>query len=164
RSAGVAVLGGPGVRLLRADYAFLSWSPPLHRRALAVARVRVQGVDLTVASTHLDLVAGARLKHVNEIVRLLAPSPVPVVLAGDFNEEPGADGWNLLSRTYQDAYATAPEGGELTFSAYRPKVRIDGIFVDRRLKVVGCGVPEGLDDDVPLASDHRPLLARIAPR
>ncbi|GAA3216102.1 endonuclease/exonuclease/phosphatase family protein [Actinocorallia longicatena] len=161
RSAGLAVLGGPDVRLLRAGYTFLSWSPPLHRRALAVARVRAGGMDLTVASTHLDLAPGARLRHVQEILRLLAPSPVPVVLAGDFNEEPGGAAWNLLSASFQDAYAVAPEGAELTFSAHRPRVRIDGVFVDKRLRVEGCGVPGGMEEDVLLATDHRPLLARL---
>ena len=69
------MLGGPRTRLLESDYRLLSWTPPLHRRALALARIRVDGRPLAVASTHLDLAPGARLRHGMEILRLLGACP-----------------------------------------------------------------------------------------
>ncbi|MEO3783342.1 endonuclease/exonuclease/phosphatase family protein [Actinocorallia sp. B10E7] len=163
RQAGLAVFGGPRVRLLAAEYRLLSWTPPLHRRALAVARIRVDGRPLAVASTHLDLAPGARLRHGMEILRLLSACPDPVVLAGDLNE--GRDGpvWRLLAGVFQDAHEVAPEGGSPTFPARAPRRRIDGIFADRGLRVLGCGVPEDPAGDFPQATDHCPVLARIEP-
>ncbi|MEO5877382.1 MAG: endonuclease/exonuclease/phosphatase family protein [Streptosporangiaceae bacterium] len=165
RSAGLAVLVRPQVRVAHSSYSMLTWSPPLHRRALALAVVELSGVRLVVASTHLDLAAGPRLRHVKEFLPVLAAARVdfraPVVLAGDFNEEPGGASWTLLSRTFQDAYAVAPAGQELTFSAANPRERIDAVFLDRELRVVGCGVPDDPAGDFPLATDHRPLLAEF---
>ncbi|WP_106398711.1 endonuclease/exonuclease/phosphatase family protein [Actinocorallia populi] len=161
RRAGLAVLGGPRVRLLSAEYRLLSWSPPLHRRALALARVRVDGRPLAVASTHLDLAPGARLRHGMEILRLLAACPEPVVLAGDVNETSGGSTWRLLAGGFQDAYAVAPEGGAPTFPARAPRRRIDAVFADRSLRVLGCGVPPDPAGDFPQATDHCPVLARI---
>lgn len=161
RACGIAVLGKPDVRLLEAHYHLLSWVPGLHRRALAVAVVEVSGLTLTVGSTHLDLVPGPRLRHAQEICRLLSAYEPPAVLAGDFNGKPGGDTWNLLSGKFQDAYAAAPEGEQLTFPAGNPRWQIDGVFVDRRLRVVGCGVPPDPGGDFPKATDHRPLAARI---
>lgn len=162
RQAGLAVLGGPRVRLLSADYRLLTWSPPLHRRALALARVRVDGRPLAVASTHLDLAPGARLRHGMEILRLLAACSEPVVLAGDFNETPGGAAWRLLAGAFQDGYALAPEGRGPTFPARAPRRRIDAVFADPALRVLGCGVPPDPAGDFPQATDHCPVLARIA--
>ncbi|WP_344453563.1 endonuclease/exonuclease/phosphatase family protein [Actinocorallia aurantiaca] len=161
RQAGLAVLGGPRTRLLESDYRLLSWTPPLHRRALALARIRVDGRPLAVASTHLDLAPGARLRHGMEILRLLEACPDPVVLAGDFNEGPEGPTWRLLAGVLQDAHAVAPEGGAPTFPSRAPRRRIDAVFADRGLRVLGCGVPEDASGDFPQATDHCPVLARI---
>ncbi len=165
RSAGLAVLVRPEVRVAYSSYTMLTWSPPLHRRALALAVVEVSGVRVVVGSTHLDLASGPRLRHVREILPVLqaakADFRAPVVLAGDFNEEPGGPSWTLLTRTFQDAYATVPAGQELTFSAANPRERIDAVFVDPELTVLGCGVPDDPDGDFVLATDHRPLLAEF---
>ena len=52
----------------------------------------------------------------------------------------------------------------MTFSATRPRRRIDGIFVSPAIKVLSCGVPESPDllVDYRRASDHRPVLAELA--
>ncbi|WP_338742187.1 endonuclease/exonuclease/phosphatase family protein [Actinomadura luteofluorescens] len=165
RACGLAVLAAPHVRRVAREFHLLTPDPGLHRRALAIAVLEIGGARLIAASTHLDLADGPRLRHVHEILahldRARARHGAPVVLAGDVNEEPGGPSWSLLAGRFQDGYAAAPSGGELTFTARAPKRRIDGVFTDPAVRVVACGVPPDDAGDHPLATDHRPLLAEL---
>lgn len=161
-AAAMLVLGRPQLPVVATSNILLTKVRGLHQRGLAVAVVEALGGRVTVASTHLDLDAGERRRHADEALGLLAGFPGPVVLAGDVNEEPGSPAWSAITARLQDAYAVAPAGEGATFPAERPDRRIDGIFVDRRLRVVSCGVPQlpGLAS----ASDHRPVLAVVSGR
>ncbi|XRQ02963.1 endonuclease/exonuclease/phosphatase family protein [Actinomadura welshii] len=168
RACGLAVLAAPHVRRVAREFHLLTPDPGLHRRALAVAVLETGGTRLIAASTHLDLADGPRLRHVDEILghldRARARHRAPVLLAGDFNEEPGGDSWNRLTEHFQDAYPAAPAGGEPTFPARDPHRRIDAVFADPDVRITGCGVPTGdttLTADYPKATDHRPLLANV---
>ena len=70
---------------------------------------------------------------------------------------PTAPAWVALAARYQDAYAVAPSGDRFTYSAKQPVKQIDGVFVDPRITVRSCGVPDVARTEE--ASDHRPLLA-----
>jgi endonuclease/exonuclease/phosphatase family metal-dependent hydrolase len=67
----------------------------------------------------------------------------------------------------QDAYAVAPDGPAETFTARRPRRRIDGVFADSSIEVLGCHAVQDASDAVPnatrdllvAASDHLPVLA-----
>ncbi|RMI40487.1 endonuclease/exonuclease/phosphatase [Actinomadura harenae] len=167
RACGLAVFTAPRVERVAREFHLLSRVPGLHRRALAVAVLRVDGVPLIAATTHLDLADEPRLRHAGEILarleRARARHRGPLVLTGDINEEPGGQAWGRLVRHFQDAHAVAPDGDALTFSAADPARRIDGVFADRGVEVLGCGVPADpeLADDYPKATDHRPVLARL---
>ncbi|REE99538.1 endonuclease/exonuclease/phosphatase family protein [Thermomonospora umbrina] len=167
REAGLAVLAGPRGRVVHAAYHLLTPVPRLHRRGLALAVLEFDGTRLIAASTHLDLRSDARRRHTAEVIELLERARrrfgAPVVLTGDVNEEPGGPSWTLLADAYADAYATAPRGAGHTYSSRDPRRRIDGVFADRRIEVIGCGVPEApaLAADYPRATDHRPVLADL---
>lgn len=167
RACGLAVFTAPRVERVAREFHLLTRVPDLHRRALAVAVLRVDGTPLIAASTHLDLAGEPRLRHVGEILALLerakARHRAPLVLTGDVNEEPDGPAWGRLAHRFQDAHAVAPEGDALTFSAAAPARRIDGVFADRGVGVLGCGVPTDpvLQADYPEATDHRPVLARL---
>jgi endonuclease/exonuclease/phosphatase family metal-dependent hydrolase len=163
RPAGaMLLLARLGVEVHGTRDVLLSRTPGLHQRGLAVAEVSVGGLRVAVASMHLGLRADERLRHVDEVTDALSVYEVPVVVAGDVNERPGEPAWSLLTETFQDSWAAAgndPAAG-LTFSAAAPYQRIDGVFADRRLRVVGCEVPD--QPEVATASDHRPVLAVLA--
>ncbi|MDL4771168.1 endonuclease/exonuclease/phosphatase family protein [Actinomadura xylanilytica] len=173
RAAGLAVLAAPRVRGLAREFHLLSRVPGLHRRALAVAVLEIPAPDggppgrLIAASTHLDLADGPRREHTGQVIALLDRAgrrhDAPVVLAGDVNEEPGGASWTLLTGRFQDARAVAPVGLEETFSARDPRRRIDGVFPDPAIGVVGCGVPDdaALRADYLAATDHRPVVADL---
>lgn len=187
RIGGTAVLTAPGVRLLRGDGHRLRWFSGLEWRSIALAVVEKGRERYAVCSAHLDLLAGARLRHAAQIVPILEraarESGAAPVLAGDLNEPPGAPVWRYLEGRYVDCFAAATSGGVpagdgsdagvsagegdvdalgATFPARRPRVRIDAIFAGPGLAVVSCG--GGAEPaDLAAASDHLPVVAEIAP-
>lgn len=165
RGGPLAVLAGPGVRTVHAEYHLLRPFPPLQRRALTIAVVAKDGRRAAVGSVHLDLSAGARLWHAAEIAEHMARVRdrfgVPDVLAGDLNEGPGRPAWRYLTRRYTDCFAAAPEGDGATFPAARPRHRIDGVFAGPGLAVRACGVPRATPADLAAATDHLPVLADL---
>ncbi|HTC68281.1 MAG TPA: endonuclease/exonuclease/phosphatase family protein [Acidothermaceae bacterium] len=158
RPAGaMLLLASLRVRVVRAQDVLLSRKRGLHQRGIALATLELGGSQFCVGSIHLDLDAGERRRHVDEIVERTSSCSAPVIVAGDINEEPDGPAWRALAQTYPDAFEVAPVGGAYTYSATHPVRRIDGIFVDSVITVDECGVP-----DVPgieRASDHRPVLA-----
>lgn len=162
-AAGNLILSSLGVDVLAARDVLLGREPGLHQRGAALAALRWRGHSFTVAGTHLDLEPSARLRHARELEQVLAafgPSDAPTVVAGDINDEPGSPPWLTLSTDRVDAFAAAGTGTGYTFSAENPRRRIDGVFVSDRLQVVSASVVDSAD--VPLASDHRPVLVELA--
>ncbi|MBE1535162.1 endonuclease/exonuclease/phosphatase family protein [Actinomadura algeriensis] len=168
RACGLAVFAAPHVRRAAREFHLLSPERGLHRRALAIAVLEIGGTRFVAASTHLDLAAEPRLRHVREVLDLLDRARerygAPVVLAGDVNEEPGGPAWSLLADRLRDGHAVAPAGETPTFSARNPRRRIDGIFADPDVDVAGCGVPGdevAPTADYTAATDHRPVMADL---
>jgi endonuclease/exonuclease/phosphatase family metal-dependent hydrolase len=170
RPAGLELYAGPRTALLHRWHHLLSPVPGMHRRGLVLGLLEIGGTRLVAASVHLDLADGPRLRHAEEIVtelsRVRDRFEAPVVLAGDINEEPGGATWDFLSERYQDGFAAAPMGQGATYSSSAPRTRIDGVFADSGIEVLGCGVPDEpeLLADYPNATDHRPVLAEVRVR
>jgi endonuclease/exonuclease/phosphatase family metal-dependent hydrolase len=126
------------------------------RSALAV-RVRVgagRGAEeLVVVGIHLYRTEAERLAQARELARRLADERAPVVLAGDFNSEPGSP---VLAELVAAGWTVLGKGADrLTFPADAPEREIDFVLVRpaERFRVRAMEVlPE------PLASDHRPIL------
>ena len=136
----------------------------LHQRGATLVRLRVAGAELTATSIHMSLDADQRLRHLAELRALVESHPAPHhLIAGDVNETPDKPAWRTLADQLTDAYASAPNGGELTYSADRPRRRIDGVFVSPDIVVLGCGVPQDPDQlrDYPRATDHLPVVAEL---
>lgn len=129
RACGNLLLGGHRVRLRETSYVRLPHVRGLHRRAVAVARVGVEGGELVIVGTHLDLAAEVRRDNARRVRAALPPGPL--VLCGDVNEEPGGPAWQLLAHGLVDAgQALGP-----TFPAGKPRRRLDAVLVDPALQV-----------------------------
>lgn len=161
-AAGNLLLCQIGVQVEHAANLLLSATPGRHRRGAAVAVFRLRGLRFAVVGTHLDLDAAARVRHARELLDRLpavgVPPTVPLIVAGDVNEEPGQPAWSLLAEELADA-AAAVGAGQPTFSTRSPRRRIDGIFADRRVPVRSCTVIES--PDATSGSDHHPVLAEL---
>ncbi|MER6829424.1 endonuclease/exonuclease/phosphatase family protein [Streptosporangium sp. NPDC000563] len=165
RRGGVAVLTGPGVRLLHGEGRLLESFFPLERRAIAIAVVESGGRRVAVGSVHLDLDETARRRHADEAVRLLRAvadrfDALPV-LAGDINEQSGQPSWRHLTERLTDCYPVSPRGDGFTFPAKGPHKRIDAIFAVEGLSVVSCGGADADPADLVAATDHLPVIAEL---
>lgn len=139
-----------------------SRDPKLHQRGTAIAQFSLSGHRFAVAGIHLDLVEGPRLRHVAELhaaIDAVVPADVPIIVAGDTNDDPGSPVWQALERRGVDAWAASGTGDGITSSVDLPRRRIDAAFVDSRLALRSTTVIN--TTDVQIASDHRPLLVEI---
>lgn len=167
-ASGPLLLGSrDGVGTLSLHDRLLPRTPGLHRRGFASAVVRLDGsAPVSLTSCHLSLQAAERYAQCELLLDHLAGLPAEhAVVAGDFNEHPDGPGRRLLARHLQDAWATAPWGGEYTSVPRNPYQRIDAVFCSPGIRVLRCGVPESLPGVAPAdliaATDHLPLLADL---
>lgn len=150
-AAGNQLYARPGTPVTAAGEVPMPRRPRLHRRAVALAELVVDGVPLVLAGTHLDLDPQARLDSARR-VRAALPA-TRLVLGADVNDVPGSPAWQALAQGLVDARA----GCGPTFPARAPRRSIDALLVSPDLRVLSCEVV-----DSGAASDHRPLLATLA--
>lgn len=161
-AAGNLLLCQLGVDVERAGVLGLSDRRGAHRRGAAAAVCTLAGRRFAFVGVHLDLQPDDRMAHVRELMRRLPEVGVdpslPRIVAGDINETPGEPAWAALAEQLTDGPGAVGADAP-TFPARRPDRRIDGVFVDPRLRVVRAQVLDG--PDVLAGSDHRPVLAEV---
>ena len=137
---------------------------PREPRGAVWVTLELDGSTIHLANTHLGLSARERLQQIRA---LLGPEWLgglddshPVVVCGDFNASPRSHVCRLCSTEFRDVQmALSGHYPGCTWSGYYPLVRIDHIFVNRRLRVAEVCV--GSDYLARIASDHRPLIAGL---
>lgn len=138
--------------------AALPRDPGLHRRT-AVRAVLELGPErrLAVYSTHFDHTSGAvRIRQAARLRTLIRRDPLPVLVGGDLNAEPGSPALNVLRRDgLADAWETAGSGSGLTVPAGSPRRRIDYLLHGPDLRTRRAAV---LESGI---SDHREVWAEL---
>ena len=159
RPAGLMLMTSLRARVLASHFTLLSKRAQLHQRAVCAAVVDVGGTRWRIASVHLSLSGDERQAHLPELWSAVDfGGNLPLVIAGDINEEPDGPVWTELSSRLVDAWAVDAAGDGHTFNAVSPHKRIDGVFVSAGVQVVECRPVTELAD-VRIASDHLPVLA-----
>lgn len=97
-----------------------------------------------------------RVKQVSALLEALSDKSNPMILAGDFNGERTDRSMVLLP---DDGWQILDKGGQKTFPSDEPEVEID--FIVKRNLPTASVSHTVIDERV--ASDHRPILAVIAP-
>ncbi len=129
-------------------------------RSTLAARIRLPGDagEVVVAGVHFYRTEAERLSQAREIVDIFEQEPTPVILAGDFNSQPGSRVMDLIAQHW-----TVPDKARptQTFPADRPEREIDfiGYRPADRFEVLEYRV---IDERI--ASDHRPVLMVLRPR
>lgn len=166
RPGGLTVLTSLRAQVIDTTFALLPKTPKLHQRAVCGVLLEIGGARWAVVCVHLSLSDDERWQHLQPLWDAVRRWDAPLVVAGDINEKPEGRVWQALAAELQDAYAVAPDGPAQTYSAKRvPDKRIDGVFVDRSVTVVGChAVHAGGAENIPAekltaASDHLPVIA-----
>lgn len=119
------------------------------------AMVVFKNQPLRLVSVHLDHQQDARrLKQAETLVKELATTREPLILAGDFNDVPDSPAMKVFGDDLTPVEKSEPR---LTCPAAVPEVEIDHVFL-RGLKAVSpvTVLPEAV------ASDHRPLVMTVS--
>lgn len=123
------------------------------KRALVVTEFK----NYVVASTHLSLTEADRNASLPIIIEAAKQYKKPFIIAGDFNAEPNEEFIKNFSRHFTIV-------GDLvtnTFPADKPNIKIDyiAIFNNKAGKKVKWSDYRVIDE--PVASDHRPIVAKL---
>ena len=120
-------------------------------RGLLIAKIRIKDILFTVLNTHLGLNSSERLRHIKSyILPYLQNNKGPIILAGDFNVEPGSSEVNFINEEAKDTASINKRS--LVYTHPKTNKRIDYIFYVGITKLLSYNV-------IPLnLSDHYPIL------
>jgi endonuclease/exonuclease/phosphatase family metal-dependent hydrolase len=127
------------------------------QRGLLHVKVQVEKKVVNVIVLHLGLIAGSRMRQIEQLARYLEreiPKREPLIVAGDLND------WGSKLRPAMNALGLKDFLGERlsTYPARLPLAQLDYVYA-RGLKPVGVEIPKGRIWW--RMSDHLPLIAEF---
>jgi endonuclease/exonuclease/phosphatase family metal-dependent hydrolase len=154
---GVAILSR--FLIQKADHQKYQNTRETERRGMLRVEVEVEGRTINFVTTHLDYqYEDGRLFETEQLLRFLEGLGGPLIVAGDFNDEPTGSAYKLMLTKFDDGWVRSKAKGEgMSYPADKPVKRIDYIFARTRdgIKAKKAWVVETL------ASDHRPVMAEL---
>ncbi|MDQ3686542.1 MAG: endonuclease/exonuclease/phosphatase family protein [Acidobacteriota bacterium] len=156
---GVAVLSR--LPIISVDHRRYANRREAERRGFLRVEVSAGGRVLNFVTTHLDYQwSEGRVFETEQLLRALETVKGPLVVVGDFNDEPTGEAYKRMLTRFTDAWTgSGGRGAGFTYPADEPRKRIDYIF---------CAVEAGIHLRVrharvadSLASDHRPVTAEL---
>jgi endonuclease/exonuclease/phosphatase family metal-dependent hydrolase len=165
---GVAVLSR--FPILAIDHRRYANTRERERRGFIRVEVEVKGRRLNFVTTHLDYqYADGRLFETRQLLKALEEVRGPLVVTGDFNEEPAGGAYELMRLAgFADGWrrgrAAESHGEGATYPADKPLKRIDYVFhrglgEDRPPAAADEEATQSVPDT--LASDHRPIAVGL---
>jgi len=132
------------------------------RRGMLRVEVDLGGRTIDFATTHLDYQRDdGRLFETEQLLRFLGDVKNPLIVVGDFNDEPAGSSYKLMLTKFVDSWiGSRAKADGFSYSADKPTKRIDYIFYRssdgvRAKKVWVVRTP---------ASDHLPVMAELEVR
>ncbi len=154
---GVAILSR--FPLLATEHARFQHRREAERRGYLRVDVEIGKRPVSFVTTHLDYQHDDnRLFETEQLLKAVSGVTAPLMVAGDFNDEPAGRSYQLMLSRFADAWvAGGAAGAGLTYPADVPRKRIDYIFhaPSERTRTRRAWVIEST------ASDHRALVAEI---
>lgn len=96
-----------------------------------------------------------RAKQAEMLHDFIAASPMPVIVAGDFNDTPLSYTYHQIAQDMQDAFAEKGFGLATTYAGDIPALRIDYILANDNFKILNFKTPSVS------FSDHYPIVAEL---
>ena len=129
------------------------------RRGMIRVEVDVGGKTVNFVTTHLDYqYEDGRLFEAEQMLKFLVDIKGPLIVVGDFNDEPSGVAYKLMLTGFEDTWMrNRSEAAGLTFPADKPVKRIDYVFTRQsdRVKSKKAWVVNTL------ASDHIPVVVEL---
>ena len=153
---GVAVLSRFPIRQI--DHRKYENRREAERRGMLRVEVDIGGGRIiNFANTHLDYqFDDGRLFEAEQLLRYLENVKGPLIVVGDFNDEPTGNTFKLMMGRFEDAWSRSKaKGPGLSYPADKPVKRIDHIFYSKGVRARKAWVVETL------ASDHIPVVADV---
>jgi endonuclease/exonuclease/phosphatase family metal-dependent hydrolase len=129
------------------------------RRGMLRVEVDIGGRTINFATTHLDYQrVDGRLFETEQLLRFLADVKDPLILVGDFNDEPAGSAYKLTLTKFADSWiGSRAKGDGFTYPADKPSKQIDFIFyrTSDGVRAKKAWVVKTL------ASDHLPVMAEL---
>jgi len=139
------------------DVALVDLPGHCHRGAVVVDFI-LSGRPLRLVATHLSLLQALRVAQMRTLGQHLFRRPArTTILCGDLNEWRPWGGL-AFSRRVTGLRLVGP--ARATFPVRWPLLPLDRVLVTPPARVLSADVPDG--PGIRMASDHRPLLARVA--
>lgn len=154
---GVAILSRYLIQ--RADHQKYDNKREAERRGMLRVEVEADGRQLNFVTTHLDYqYEDGRLFEAEQMLRFLEGIRGPLIVVGDFNDEPEGSAYKLMLTKFDDAWVRSrAKGVGLSYPADKPAKRIDYIFYREN---DGVRAKKGWVVNT-LASDHLPVMAEL---
>ena len=129
------------------------------RRGMIRVEIEFAGRVINFVTTHLDYqFDDGRVFETEQMLKFLASVKGPLIVVGDFNDEPAGGAYKLMLTRFQDAWiSTKARDAGLTYPADKPAKRIDYIFTRQpdRIRTKQAWVVNTL------ASDHLPVVTEL---
>jgi endonuclease/exonuclease/phosphatase family metal-dependent hydrolase len=129
------------------------------RRGMLRVEVNIGRRKINFVTTHLDYQhEDGRLFEAEQLLKFVSDIEGPLVVVGDFNDEPSGRTYELMLHGFADAWVSARGRGDgFTYPADVPAKRIDYIFTRRSDRIAARKVR--LVNS--LASDHLPIVTDL---
>lgn len=129
------------------------------RRGMIRVEVKIDRKLVNFVTTHLDYqFADGRLFEAEQMLNFLSDIKGPLIVVGDFNDEPSGSTYKLMMNQFDDAWVNSRQTAKgWSYPADQPIKRIDYIFLRKAdgLKAKKSWVVETQ------ASDHIPVVAEL---
>jgi endonuclease/exonuclease/phosphatase family metal-dependent hydrolase len=130
------------------------------RRGMIRVEIKLDNKLINFATTHLDYqYEDGRIFEAEQMLGFLEGVKGPLIVVGDFNDEPTGDAYKLMLTKFRDAWISgkAKEEEGFSYPADKPAKRIDYVFTRQsdRIRATKAWIVDTL------ASDHRPVVVDL---
>jgi endonuclease/exonuclease/phosphatase family metal-dependent hydrolase len=129
------------------------------RRGMIRVEIKLAGRTINFVTTHLDYqYEDGRVFETEQLLKFLEGVEGPLIVVGDFNDEPAGGAYKLMQTKFEDGWVTAKaKDAGLSYPADKPTKRIDYVFTRQRdrLRARKAWIVNTL------ASDHLPVVADL---
>jgi endonuclease/exonuclease/phosphatase family metal-dependent hydrolase len=118
-----------------------------HKGVISKAKGTILSIKSAYAKRHMQM---------NFVKDKIRRSPYPILLLGNLGDVPNSETYTVMSDNLNDGFLSFGGGFGATYPGFLSNLRLDYIFVDKKIKLNNFRVSRSLH------SDHYPLIADVS--